>query len=76
MAMEKKAPPGSARSPTNLDLASAGRGERVLCLVPTGSLAARPSNAPRLPYRTSVKIVSRRDCERQRPGPPAAAHEE
>jgi NTE family protein len=29
---------GGVWSPTNLDLASAGRGERVLCLVPTASL--------------------------------------
>jgi NTE family protein len=31
---------GGVWSPTKLDLASAGRGERVLCLVPTASLGA------------------------------------
>jgi NTE family protein len=40
---------GGVWSPTNLDLARAGRGDRVLCLVPT---AAMGSASPALPLRS------------------------
>jgi NTE family protein len=42
---------GGAWSPTNLDVAPAGKGSRVLCLNPTGSLRA--------PLRGAIGLVSR-----------------
>jgi len=39
---------GGVWSPTNLDVAAVGRGDRVLCLVPTAAL----SRSPVLPLRT------------------------
>jgi NTE family protein len=39
---------GGVWSPTNLDVATVGRGDRVLCLVPTAAL----SRSPVLPLRT------------------------
>jgi NTE family protein len=38
---------GGVWSPTNLDLARAGRGDRVLCLVPTATLGTAPALAMR-----------------------------
>ena len=38
---------GGVWSPTNLDLARAGRGDRVLCLVPTAAMGTGPSLALR-----------------------------
>jgi NTE family protein len=38
---------GGVWSPTNLDLARAGRGDRVLCLVPTAAMGTGPSLAMR-----------------------------
>ena len=38
---------GGVWSPTNLDLARAGRGDRVLCLVPTAAMGAAPALALR-----------------------------
>jgi NTE family protein len=48
---------GGVWSPTNLDLASAGRGERVLCLVPTGSLGGSVSAPLRL-FTTSWRLAT------------------
>jgi NTE family protein len=50
---------GGVWSPTNLDLASAGRGERVLCLVPTGSLGgsvAAPLRAVATSWRLATEL--------------------
>jgi NTE family protein len=38
---------GGVWSPTNLDLARAGRGDRVLCLVPTAAMGSAPAIAMR-----------------------------
>ena len=38
---------GGVWSPTNLDLARAGRGDRVLCLVPTAAMGTAPALAMR-----------------------------
>jgi NTE family protein len=38
---------GGVWSPTNLDLARAGRGDRVLCLVPTAAMGSAPALAMR-----------------------------
>ena len=50
---------GGVWSPTNLDLASAGRGERVLCLVPSGSLGgsvAAPLRAVTTGWRLATEL--------------------
>ena len=62
---------GGVWSPTNLDLARAGRGDRVLCLVPTAAMGTGPSLAMRglatgWRLATSVEAPRRRPARRER----------
>ena len=57
---------GGVWSPTNLDAAPAGRGTRVLCLVPTASIAASRSLLGALRAFTSTAVAAERLALRSR----------
>ena len=71
---------GGVWSPTNLDLARAGRGDRVLCLVPTAAMGTSPAHraararrrvAPR--HRVEAAAARRRGAVVEIVGPDAGA---